>query len=68
MTDAKEIIGAQIREARKNRQMTQQDLADKLGVTRHQVAKYESGRKNMTIETIQRISDVLGISFTISPA
>ncbi|RZM26574.1 MAG: XRE family transcriptional regulator [Pedobacter sp.] len=67
MSDAKEVIGQLIRDTRKSKGMTQQDLAGKLGVTRHQVAKYESGTKNMTLETIQRLSTELGVSFTITP-
>lgn len=46
---------------------TQQRLADELGTTNTAVSRIESGRHAVSLDTLQRLSDVLGIAFTIGP-
>ncbi len=46
---------------------TQQQLADKLGTTNTAVSRIESGRHAVSLDTLQRLSDVLGVTFTIGP-
>src|SRR5437879_13661964 len=41
--------------------MSQQDLADKLNVTRQQVSKILKGQENMTFETVEKLERGLGI-------
>jgi ribosome-binding protein aMBF1 (putative translation factor) len=41
--------------------MTQRDLAEKLNVSAQQVSKIAQGKENLTIETIAKIEDALGI-------
>lgn len=43
------------------RKMSQQDLADKLSVTRQQVSKILKGQENMTLETVEKLEKSLGI-------
>jgi len=43
------------------RKMSQQDLADKLNVTRQQVSKILKGQENMTFETVEKLERGLGI-------
>jgi transcriptional regulator with XRE-family HTH domain len=43
------------------RKMSQQDLADKLKVTRQQVSKILKGQENMTLETVEKLERGLGI-------
>ncbi len=43
------------------RGMSQQDLADKLRVTRQQVSKILKGQENLTFETIDKLEKALGI-------
>jgi ribosome-binding protein aMBF1 (putative translation factor) len=50
------------------RRWTQQQLADELGTTNTAVSRIESGRHAVSLDTLQRLSDVLGVSFTIGPA
>lgn len=45
--------------------LTQKDVADKAGIPRSTYAQYEVGRRNPTVANAQRISDVLGIDWTI---
>jgi ribosome-binding protein aMBF1 (putative translation factor) len=44
-----------------DRNMSQQDLANKLSVTRQQVSKILKGQENMTFETIDKLERGLGI-------
>ena len=46
---------------------TQQRLADELGTTNTAVSRIESGRHAVSLDTLQRLSDVLGVAFTIGP-
>ena len=50
-------IGRIIKEARKEKGLTQKELGEKLGVSYQMIAQYESGRRKPKIETLKRISD-----------
>lgn len=55
-------IGEKIRKARKEKGMTQEELAELLGIQKSAVAKYENGRvQNIKRSTLKRISAILGI-------
>jgi ribosome-binding protein aMBF1 (putative translation factor) len=43
------------------KRMSQNDLAGKLKVTRQQVSKMLKGQENLTLETISKLEEVLGI-------
>ena len=47
---------------RKALQMTQEDIADKLGVTRQSVAKWESGETVPDLDKCKLLADTLGVS------
>lgn len=51
-----------IARARKAAGLTQQELADKLGVIQQQVAKWEAAGANPQTKTLKRIADALGCS------
>lgn len=61
------IIGSKIREARKaannGKGMTQKKLGELCGIDEANIRKYESGRQNPKLETLQKIGDVLGVSW-----
>ncbi|GAB4015014.1 hypothetical protein GCM10028808_39170 [Spirosoma migulaei] len=65
MEDVKQRVGQRIREARKAKGLTQKELADKIGLSVGTVNQYEVGKQNLTIETIQKVADTLGVSFDI---
>jgi len=46
---------------------TQRDFAERLGVSPAYVGKLLKGRENLTLETIWKIQEVLGITFFQSP-
>ncbi len=61
MNSAKKL-GDNIRRIRLAKEMTQGDLCRKLGVDRGYMSNVESGKKNPTLSTIERIAKALGIS------
>ena len=52
-------IGRLIRDARKQRGLTQTELADLLATSQGAIARIESGNQNLSLETINRIADAL---------
>jgi len=55
-------IGKFIAKCRKERNITQQELANKLGVTDKAISKWETGRCLMDISLLKPISEILGVS------
>lgn len=60
-TDASKI-GQFVKHLREERGLTQGDLADTLKTTQSVIARIETGKQNITIEQISRISEVFGRS------
>lgn len=54
-------IRNKIRELRALREMTQQDLADKIGVTRQTVIAIEQDKYSPSLETAFKVAMVLGV-------
>lgn len=59
------LVGEVIRKARKSQNMTQQDLAEKIGVQRAQVSRIESG-KNLTLSTVARCFRAIGLEVSLN--
>lgn len=57
-----EKIGKFIQELRKQQNMTQKDLAQKLGVTDRAVSKWENGRGIPDVSLMKPLCDILGIT------
>ena len=57
-----EKIGKFIAELRKEKNMTQQELADKLGVTDRAISHWENGRRLPDYSLLKDLCDVLSIS------
>ena len=55
-------ISHKLKVLRKTRGLTQQDLADRLGVKRATISNYEIGRRSPHLKELERISDILGVS------
>jgi putative transcriptional regulator len=55
-------IRNQIRELRAAREMTQQELADRVGVTRQTVIAIEGDKYSPSLETAFKVAIVLGVS------
>lgn len=68
MADARNRIGQRLQEVRKAQGMTQQDVADKSGVTRTTVSKIEAGKFNAGVDIVDRLARSMGASLDIVPA
>lgn len=55
-------ISKRLRKLRKENNMTQEDVAKKLGITRAAVGLYEQGKRNVDNETLMKLSDIFGVS------
>ena len=58
-------IGARIRVLREKQGLTQQELADRLQVTRQTVSNYEIGRSQPDLEMLKRLADVLNVDAAV---
>ena len=56
------VTGTMIKRLRENRKMTQQELAEKIGVSDKAISKWETGRGYPDISLIEALSDILGVS------
>ena len=57
-------VGLRIRQMRKSRGMTQQQLADQADLPYSYMSEVESGKHNISIELLYRIADALRVSWT----
>jgi transcriptional regulator with XRE-family HTH domain len=55
-------IGTRIRTARRQRSLTQEQLADQVGVSRSAVAQWETGRTGQVTGNLSRIAGALGVN------
>jgi transcriptional regulator with XRE-family HTH domain len=62
MTDTAKKLGLNIKRLREAKGMTQGDLCRKLEVDRAYMSNVESGKKNPTLATIERIAKSLDVS------
>jgi transcriptional regulator with XRE-family HTH domain len=58
----KEPRGKRLARIRKERGLTQKDLADKIGITRSVIMDYERGKNHMYDEVIIRLAIILGVT------
>ena len=54
-------IGRKLRILRKEKRMTQQELADHLGIKRATISNYEIGRRSPHLSELRRISEYFGV-------
>ena len=55
-------VGKRIQDARKAINLTQADLADKLGISVSHMSSIETGRANFGVETLMRMTEILKVS------
>ncbi len=56
------FVGEAIKKARLKQNLTQEELGERIGVKRSQICKLESGKSSITISTMRRIFQALGIA------
>lgn len=57
----KDTIAFKIKTLRKAKGLTQQELADAVGMSRAAIGGYETGRRNPRLPDLQKISDFFGV-------
>ena len=62
MSNSAKKLGENVRRIRLTKDMTQGDLCRKLEVDRAYISNIESGKKNPTLSTIERIAKALNVS------
>ena len=62
-----DLLGHAIKEARKERNLTQEQLGELVGVQKAQISKLENSVKNARFETIMKVFEALGakVNFNI---
>ncbi|MGV8993366.1 MAG: helix-turn-helix domain-containing protein [Flavobacterium sp.] len=54
-----ELLGDMIKSVRKQRNLTQEQLGELIGVQKSQISKLEKSTKNVTVETILKVFNAL---------
>lgn len=62
MSENDKQIGLRIKQVRKEAGMTQQQLAQRLGIPYQSIGQWERGIRKPKIETLQAIADAIGVS------
>ena len=56
------MFSYRLKELRKSKKKTQQEMADFLGITRQGYAKYENGQAETDLETLKKLADYFSVS------
>lgn len=57
------VLGDKIRSARLAKNLTQQDVADKMGLSRHAICNWEAGIRNPSVSKLKEFASVVEIPF-----
>jgi transcriptional regulator with XRE-family HTH domain len=63
MRDIKILVGNRIKHLRSEKKISQEELANSAVMARGFVSGVETGKRNITVETLGKIIDVLGVSY-----
>ena len=61
ISSARRRLGVRVRSSREERGLTQQSLADVIGIDRTYLSGIENGRRNVSFENLVRLARGLGI-------
>jgi transcriptional regulator with XRE-family HTH domain len=59
--DLQRAVGSNLRRYRQARGLSQEDFADVLGVHRTYIGGLERGERNLTLKSVERIADRIGL-------
>lgn len=62
MKTATEMLGARIREQRKRMEMTQENLAEKLGIDQKHMSRIELGKSYPSLDRLIKIAEALDVT------
>lgn len=57
----KKVLGAQVRDLRLARRLSQEGLAEELGVSTRYLAGIERGERNLTLDSVDALAEQLGV-------
>jgi transcriptional regulator with XRE-family HTH domain len=55
-------LGRNLRRARLDRELTQEEVAERSGVHATEVSRIESGKRDPQVSTVQRLAEAVGLS------
>lgn len=61
MSDFKKLLGKKIQFFRKSKKLTQEQLAEMIGIETPSLSYLETGKYAPSIDTLQKLSEVLGV-------
>lgn len=67
MTVDKKIVGAVIKEKRKNKKLKQNELSEQVGLSRNYISDIENGRYLPSVEALYKIASCLDIDLNTLP-
>lgn len=59
--DIKEEFGLRVKSLRKNNGMSQNELAEKSGLNRPYISGIEQGKRNVSLEVIEKLAEALEV-------
>ncbi|HYG29864.1 MAG TPA: helix-turn-helix transcriptional regulator [Allosphingosinicella sp.] len=60
--DMRKLVGRNAARLRKEAALTQEQLAERCGLSQQYLSKLESGRRNPTVVTLYELASALGVS------
>ncbi|MEV8158103.1 helix-turn-helix domain-containing protein [Kocuria salsicia] len=57
----KKVLGAQVRDLRLARRLSQEGLAEELGISTRYLAGIERGERNLTLDSVDALAEQLGV-------
>lgn len=67
LSDNRALLGQQLTDIRKERGLTQQQVADASGMQRPHIARIEAGKYNVGIDILAKVAAALGCSIEVTP-
>lgn len=61
MKSTKELLGARIKELRKTRGMSQEELSEKVNIDPKHLSRIEVGRGFPSLDTLEKLADALNV-------
>jgi transcriptional regulator with XRE-family HTH domain len=61
MTDLKKKFGQRVKKIRQNRNLSQEELAEKIDIAVNNMGKIERGESFVTAVTLEKLANVLGV-------
>lgn len=62
MSNIREQFGKKLRQVRKDRNLSQERLAELAGISKDQISCLERGKSSTSLDRLAKLADVLGVS------